>query len=152
MLGMSISVFDIEIKGKKIQGVVCGIAFLVLSVCVYVMDVNIPLLSFLLGLLACIAVILLIAGFEDKFGRKMNFLAKYTMPVFLMHTLFAAPVRSVLLKIGITNPVLHVLLGISISFIGPIVAAWIMKKTKWLEFFIYPTKVIMLINTQRKTL
>ena len=34
------------------------------------------------GLLACAAVILLIAGFEEKSGKAMRFLARYTMPIF----------------------------------------------------------------------
>ena len=68
--------------------------------------------------------------------------AKYTMSIFLMHKLFAAPMRSVLLKVGIENAVIHVVMGVVISFVGPIIAAWIMKKTKWLEFFLYPNKFI----------
>jgi hypothetical protein len=40
---------------------------------------------------------------ERRFGRGVNFLAKYTMPIFLMNTLFAAPLRSLLMKIGITD-------------------------------------------------
>ena len=80
---------------------------------------------------------------ERRFGRGVNFLAKYTMPIFLMHTLFAAPLRSILMKIGIENAVIHVVLGLGISFAGPIIAAWIMKKTKWLEFFLYPNKILM---------
>lgn len=83
---------------------------------------------------------MMVAGFEEKFGRGMEFIAKYTMPIFLMHTLFAAPMRSLLLKIRIENAVIHVALGLGISFVGPIIAAWIMKKTKYLEFFLYPNK------------
>lgn len=64
------------------------------------------------------------------------------MPIFLMHTLFAAPLRTVLFKLGIQNAVIHVILGIAISFIGPMIAAIIMKKSKWLEFFLYPGKFI----------
>lgn len=37
---------------------------------------------------------------------------------------------------------IHVVLGLGISFVGPIIVAWIMKKTKWLEFFLYPNKLI----------
>lgn len=85
---------------------------------------------------------LLAANLENKFGRSIDFLAKYTMPIFLMHTLFAAPLRSLLLKMGIKSVVVHIVLGMSIGFIGPIVAAWIMNKTKYLEFFIYPNKAI----------
>ena len=109
-------------------------------------DIRNSAVSFALGLMACVAVILLVAGLEDKSGKVMSFLAKYTMPIFLMHTLFAAPLRSVLLKLGIGSSVIHVVLGLGISFIGPIIAAWIMKKTKWLEFFLYPNKFVKIRN------
>lgn len=119
-----------------------GFLFMILSVAVYMMGIRNDAVSFAMGLLACVAVILMVADYEAKFGKCMDFLAKYTMPIFLMHTLFAAPTRSVLLKMGVTNAVVHVVLGLSISFAGPIIAAWIMKKTKWLEFFVYPNKVL----------
>lgn len=140
VLGMSICAFDVELRGKKLQGIVIGLLFLGLSVAVYMADIQNSDMSFVLGLLACAAVILLVAGFEERLGKMMGFLAKYTMPIFLMHTLFAASLRAVLLKIGIKNAVVHVVLGLGISFAGPIIAAWIMKKTKLLEFFLYPNK------------
>lgn len=138
VLGMSICAFDLRLKGKKRQGTIMGILFLGLSVAVYMADVQNLEVSFVLGLIACAAVILLAVDFEEKSGKAMRFFAKYTMPIFLMHTLFAAALRSVLLKVGIANAVVHVLIGLGISFAGPIMAAWIMKKTKWLEFFLYP--------------
>ena len=142
VLGMSVCAFNVELRGKKLQGAVIGLLFLGLSVAAYMVDIQNSALSFVLGLLACAAVILLVADFEEKSGKAMGFLARYTMPVFLMHTLFAAPLRSVLLKIGISNTAIHVVLGLGISFAGPIAAAWIMKKTKWLEFFLYPNKLM----------
>lgn len=142
VLGMSVSAFNVELRGKKLQGTVIGLLFLGLSIAVYMTNVQSLAVSFGLGLMACATIILLVVAYEDEFGNAMRFLAKYTMPIFLMHTLFAAPLRSVLLKIGITNAVVHVLLGLGISFAGPIAAAWIMKKTKWLEFFLYPNKFI----------
>ena len=114
---------------------------MILSVVVYKAEISGGVIPFAMGLLACVAVILMVAG-GKRFGRGMDFLAKYTMPIFLMHTLFAAPMRSVLLKLGITNAVAHIVLGVGISFAGPIIAAWIIKKTKWLEFFLYPNKII----------
>lgn len=146
VLGMSICVFDVQLKGRKVQGTICGLLFMILSIVVYTVEISGSAISFAMGLLACVAVILIVAGFEEKFGRGMDFLAKYTMPIFLLHTLFAAPLRSILMKIGIENAVIHVVLGIVISFAGPIIAAWIMKKTKWLEFFLYPNKFL---GTQR---
>ena len=120
--------------------------FIILSIMVYTAEISSSAVSFVMGLLACVAVIMMVVGFEEKFGRGMDFLAKYTMPIFLMHTLFAAPMRSVLLKLGIGSSVIHVVLGLGISFVGPIIAAWIMKKTKWLEFFLYPNRFVKIRN------
>ena len=143
VIGMSICVFNVQIRGKKLQGTVIGLLFLGLSIVVHMANVQNLAVSFVLGLMACTAVILLVATYEEKSGKAMGFFAKYTMPIFLMHTLFAAPMRSVLLKIGVTNAAIHIALGLGISFAGPIVAAWIMKKTKWLEFFLYPNKGLL---------
>lgn len=143
VLGMSICVFNVQVKSKKLLGMICGTLFIVLSVVVFVVNVHALVVSFTLGLLACTAVILLVASYEDKFGWTMEFLSKYTMPIFLMHTLFAASLRAVLLKFGITNVFVHVILGLGISFVGPIAAAWMMKKIKCLEFFVYPNKFLL---------
>lgn len=59
-----------------------------------------------------------------------------------MHTLFAAPLRALLFKLGIQNAVIHVPLGLIVSFLGPIIAAIVMRKMKWPEFFLYPGKFI----------
>ena len=120
VLGMSICAFDLRLKGKSGRGIIIGILFLGLSVAVYMANIRNSAVSFALGLMACAAIILLAVDFKEKSGRAMRFLAKYTMPIFLMHTLFAAPMRSVLLKIGVTNAAVHVALGLGISFAGPI--------------------------------
>ena len=140
---MSICAFNVQLKGRKVQGTICGLLFVILSVVVYKTEISGGVIPFTMGLLACVAVILMVAGVERRFGRGMDFLAKYTMPIFLMHTMFAASTRAVLLKLGIRSSVIHVVLGLVISFTGPIIAAWIMEKTKWLEFFLYPNKILM---------
>lgn len=143
---MSICAFNVRMNGRKEQGIIFGMLFIILSIVVYTAKIGSSMISFAMGLLACVAVIMLVAAFEEKFGKGMDFFAKYTMPIFLMHTLFAAPLRSVLIKIGIENAVIHVVLGLVISFAGPIIAAWIMKKTKWLEFLLYPNKFIRKVS------
>ena len=136
------ALFDVKLKDRRIQGMIGGLAFLILSILVYVSDIHNDVVAFILGLLACVSVAALIASYEDNFGRCTDFFAKYTMPIFLMHTLFAAPLRAVLLKLGIDTAVIHVILGLAVSFAGPIIATWIMKKTKWLEFLLYPNKFV----------
>lgn len=102
------------------------------------------MVSFLLGLLACFSVVTLIEKLYESNRQSgiFGYLAKYTMPIFLMHTLFAAPLRIALFKFGIQNAVVHMVMGIAVSFIGPILAAKIMMKMKWPEFFLYPEKFI----------
>lgn len=114
-----------------------GVIFVALSILVYKVDVQHGCISSLWGLVACISIIMLIGEiYEDKRqSRAFKILAKYTMTIFVMHTLFAASLRTVLFKVGIQNTVIHVVLGIIISFVGPKISAWIMKKNKGLEFF-----------------
>ena len=145
--GMCLSVFEFSEhlpRKSLIAPIATGAIFLLLSVWVYMIGNDHGVTSFLLGLLACFfGVTLITIVFENRSQTKVfGVLAAYTMPIFLMHTLFAAPLRAVLFKMRIQNAVIHVILGIAISFIGPMIAAVIMKKLKWAEFFLYPGKFI----------
>lgn len=147
VIGMCLSVFEFKkylMKRDLVIPIATGVIFLLLSIWVYLIGINHGVISFLLGLLACFSVVTLMEKIYENRRQSAAFgaLAKYTMPIFLMHTLFAAPLRTVLFKLGIQNAVLHVILGIAISFIGPMIAGIIMKKSKWLEFFLYPGKFI----------
>ncbi len=147
VFGMCLSVWELERsaeKTKKAIPIIAGCVFMISSVLLYRKGVYIRAVDFLLGMLACYSIIILmIVIFKDR-GQNPFFrvIAKYTMPIFLMHTLFAAPLRVVLLKLGIQNAIAHVVLGIEISFVGPMTAAIVINKTKWLEIFLYPGKVI----------
>lgn len=59
-----------------------------------------PVLGLLIGLLACAASVITFKYCVNKANLVFDFLAKYTMPLFLMHTLCAAPVRVALIKLG----------------------------------------------------
>ena len=147
VIGMCLSVFEFKkylLKNSLIAPIATGVAFILLSVLVYVFGIDYGMISFLLGLLACYSVVTLMATIYEnrKQSAVFSILAAYTMPIFLMHTLFAAPLRAVLFKMRIQSSAIHVILGIAISFIGPMIAAVIMKKSRWLEFFLYPGKFI----------
>lgn len=145
VIGMCLSVWHVNVKTHKIVApMASGLAFAGLSVWTYQSGIQHGLVNFLMGLLACYVVLMfMMAAFESgKQSVVFGYLANYTMPIFLMHTLFAAPLRTLLFKLGIKDAVVHVVLGIAISFIGPIVATMIMKKKKWLEFFLCPGKFI----------
>lgn len=95
------------------------------------------ILSFLMGIMACAAVFMIIA--KCKAIKFLDRFAKYTFPIFLMHTLFAAPCRVILLKMEISSSLVHTVLGIAISFVGPVIAMIVLTKIK-LDFLVYPMK------------
>lgn len=147
VIGMCLNVFEFKkylLKRGLIMPIATGVGFLLLSIWVYATEIDYGATNFLLGLLACYSVVTLMAKiYEDRRQSIVfGYLAKYTMAIFLMHTLFAAPLRIVLFKLEIQNVALHVILGIAISFVGPMIAAVVMRKNKWLEFFLDPGKLI----------
>lgn len=46
--------------------------FIILSIMVYTAEISSSAASFIMGLLACVAVIMMVAGFEEKLGRGMS--------------------------------------------------------------------------------
>lgn len=107
--------------------------FLVLSI----LPVDFWGMSFVFGIIACVGVVMML--YKTKYD---SHLARYTMPIFLMHTIFAAPIRSLLLKMRIDSAAIHITFGLVISFAGPIIASIVMSKVKYLDFFLYPGKYI----------
>lgn len=107
--------------------------------------------AFVFGITVCIGILLcawvLINQSEMSWIR---FMAKYTMPIFLMHTIFAASFRSVLLKFEIVSVPYHVIGGMVISFVGPMIASEIMNKSRLLDFWMYPLKYVNIPAERKK--
>lgn len=129
---------------KKSYGIFAGVIFLLLSIDPERIRLENKAGALFLGLLACFSIISMIKGFysDGVQNRFFSFASKYTMPVFLMHTLFAAPCRSILLKIGVENSIVHIVCGIIISFAGPVLATEIINRIKYLDFILYPNRYI----------
>lgn len=123
-------------------GIVIGVIFLLISILIYEAELNEEVIKFLLGILACISIIILVSIKSKKQNIVLEFIAKYTMPIFLLHTFFAALFRIVLLRLGIMNVWVHIVAGISASFLGPICVAIVAEKIWWLDFFFYPGRYI----------
>lgn len=143
--GMVLAMADIKwLAGRKgsVAGGIMAMAFLAISTVSYAGQSN--MLSFAMGILGCVATVLVMYG---GFGKNKPHpvwerMARYTMPVFLMHTIFAAGWRSVLMKIGVTNAVIHIVTGVVISFIGPVIVAEIAERVKILDIFLNPGRYI----------
>ena len=72
----------------------------------------------------------------------INYIAKYTFPIFLMHTMFSAGIRIVLLKIGVNDFYIHFIFGLVLGIIGPIVIAIILNKIKCGNIVLYPIRIL----------
>lgn len=95
--------------------------------------------SLIVGICGCLLVLETSLFLNDKVPEKfILFSRKNTLPVFLMHTIFSAGIRSALCKIGITSLGVHVIFGIAGGILLPVAAAEIMRKFRWMYFFIYP--------------
>lgn len=116
-------------RGMPWAGSVCGLAFLAGSA--ILAHGGIPLVGWVrwgLGMLACAAVLAWAArrvrcGFWEWMGRN-------TLPIFLMHTIFASAVRIGLLALGVRSPWLHVPAMFAASIAGPLAA---MKLLEWIH-------------------
>ena len=140
LIGVGIALFfleDIWKQWHQAYGYILIVCFLLGSTLVWYYDVRYTVLDFLLGFVMCLGILIIAVRMEN---RPVS-MTRYTMPIYLMHTIFAAGVRSVLFKLGITAAVIHVPVGLMASFLGPILAAEIMKRTK-LDFFMEPGKYI----------
>ena len=100
--------------------------------------------GFFMGIIACYSIICIVYHMPKSVaqGKIQDFSSKYTMPIFLMHTLFAATLRSFLLKLNLNSSFLHVCLGLLISFIGPVIAMIIMEKLHPMDIIVYPNRYI----------
>lgn len=143
VLGMCMQIFAFPHVIQKIWkpvALVCGGAFLMLTWINWDTSAMKPLV---MGLLACVCVILTVHNLplSNRTMQAIDLLSGYTMAIYLMHTIFAAGIRVILMKIAVASPLIHMVVGIASSFIGPVLAAEIMKRTK-LDFFMYPGKYV----------
>ena len=143
VLGMFIYKHEITKKLNKKTSMLF-LLFLALSIFVFIYLDNYFVSAFLLGLIACISIISIIYRkfINNQQSKLFKILAKYTLPIFLMHTIFAAAIRILLLKMGINNWFIHCSFGLVISIVGPILAAQIMNRCKWTIFILYPNKIL----------
>ena len=137
VLGMSLEIIGAEKIKRRALGFVLLAAFIGLSI--YTVNISNDFIGFGMAILACAGIFMMMV--HMKSNKVLDILAPYTMPVFLMHTLIAAPIRIALVKIGIMNPVIHVVVGLIASIIGPVIVIKIMQKIK-LDILVYPGKYI----------
>lgn len=98
-------------------------------------------------LLAILGIIINVRIFKNsvetiKKYKVINTISKYTFPIYLMHTIFSAGIRIVLLKIGINNFYIQFIFGFIFGIICPIIVAKILENLKYGNIILYPIKTL----------
>lgn len=121
----------------------CFLIGILLSLFFYRTNCNSASVQFIIAAMLVYAFVCFFAVIVGDMGKKVVFkLSKYFMPVFLMHTIVAAGVRTVLLRIGITSFVVHFSVGLLVSILVPALLYEVAKRKWWLIFWIEPSKAI----------
>ncbi len=102
----------------------------------------------LLGIYSSIMFISLIQSFKP-IACFLDFINKYSFQIYLLHTIFTAGIRIILLRMNITQWWIHVILGTVCGLAFSVFAAVIAKKFKFLNFFFFPSKSFVLMKKSR---
>ena len=98
--------------------------------------------------LATLGISVAIAEEKNYVRTFLNWLCKYSLYVYLLHTWFSGTCRIILRKIGITDCWLQSLFGIVIGLAGSILAAMIIRRFSILRFWIEPMTVIKHLSSK----
>lgn len=140
ILGMSINYWNLKRLFKKVTAVASGILF----VCLYYINYQYGFGTYLDILLALFGCTFFISIFmiQDKRIKLFSIISQNFMQIFVLHTIFAAGLRIVLVKLHVVNLPVHLMLGLIISFLGPILVGIFCRKFYILDFFFHPLNTV----------
>ena len=120
--------------------IVTGIIFILLK------KIEAPFIKEIMILFGIYSSIMFISILQNckAMARFLDFVNKYSFQIYLLHTIFTAGIRIILLRMNIGQWWIHVLLGTAIGLAFSVLAAVISKKVKFLNFFFFPTKAYTL--------
>lgn len=75
-------------------------------------------------------------------SRFLTFMNKYSFQIYLLHTIFTAGIRIILIRINITQWWIHIIFGTVFGIVFSVLSAKIAKKVRFLNFFFFPAKII----------
>ena len=152
---INIKINNMETKKIKqiMYNVLLTIGYLVIAIIIYanIDRINENILELIKIVLAISGTYICISIFRNiKKCKILDTMKQYTFQIYLLHTIFAAGIRIVMFKLGIQNYVIHFIVGLLASIYGPVLVGIICEKTKYLNFFFYPTKTIKEIKEKKK--
>lgn len=130
-----------------------GFSFVGLTTTCYVIENN-NLYSFILLVLKIVLAVLgsyeVLSIIKKNNGKVLNIFGKYSFQIYLMHTIFSAFIRIVLIKFGIYNFFIHFTLGMIFGVGIPIVISIISNRIVYTNIFIFPLKTFKQIKNKKE--
>lgn len=130
-----------------------GISFVGLSIICYVFENNNSYTFILLVLKIVLAVLgsyEVLSIIKKNNGKVLNIFGKYSFQIYLMHTIFSAFIRIVLIKFGIYNFFIHFTLGMIFGVGIPIVISIISNRIVYTNIFIFPLRTFKQIKNKKE--
>lgn len=134
-----------NINKSNLYSLVCIMLYIIIALLYYFIanDVNNCLNEFIRLLLSLGGIYVFVQSFKNVQKSKiLDTFKNYTFQIYLMHTIFAAGIRIILLKLGIDNYFIHLIFGLFFSIYIPIFISKISNKIEYTNFFFYPIKTI----------
>lgn len=124
---------------------VFAVLFLVFNAFEQVYNVDYAFLDAILtfwGILASEEIVRRITKDIKKMPLVWKLLSKYMFQIYLLHTICAAGIRIILLKLDIESFLIHFVMGIVFSFVVPILIACFAERVRVFNLVFYPSKTI----------
>ncbi len=152
-LGMALRFFDLDKLKKAAKPAAPVLLILALAVS-YPIFVRTYFYSqkavFLIGFMFIVFTVFSALIITPEPLNRLSFkFSEYFIPVFVLHTIFSAGIRIILIKFGITSLAAHILGGLVGSFVLPAAVYMLCRKITPLMFFFYPTKTIKLLKGKK---
>lgn len=94
------------------------------------------------GIVASVGICYACTAHRERASLVWKLIARHMLPIYLLHTIFAAGIRIVLLRLGIANVGIHLVMGLVFSFAVPILCGEIADRIRILNICFYPTKTV----------
>lgn len=140
-----------KIIGKREKFIFILLHFLIaIIIFKYLNNVNKYIYQFIVLCMAIYGIIAYIEIFKNIEKNKiLNTFKSYTFQIFLLHTIFAAGIRIILLKFKIQNYFIHFIVGILASIYLPVFVSKISEKIKYTQILFFPTRTIQQIKERK---
>ena len=143
--------FSILSKPNNLIKVAVVVAHLAVGILLIALGkIESPIFKEVMSLFGIYASIMLISLLQNinVFSKFLLFMNKYSFQIYLLHTIFTAGIRVILMRLSITSWVIHIIVGTLCGIVFSVLAAFIAKKTKILNIFFFPTKTYKQLKTK----